>query len=131
MTSAEPTETSPLLSKPATNYLEAGDAPNGPLPTSTEDHPSAINEHANGSTKDSQGSDPERQDGVDTDRIHQYEGMPEVKQRLKYIVPAIAVGVSSSFIDSEKIDFDSSTRSFSQLVIKPSLCRATARSGAS
>ena len=97
MTGAEPTETSPLLSNPATNYLEAGDAPNGPLPTSTGDHDPATNGHANGSTKDNQEQDPERQDGVDNERVHQYEGMPEVKQRLKYIVPAIAVGVRSPF----------------------------------
>ena len=100
MTCAEPTETSPLLSKPTANYLEAGDAPNGPLPTSTEDHDPTTNGHANGSTKDNQEGDPERQDGVDNDRVHQYEGMPEVRQQLKYIVPAIAVGVSSPFLST-------------------------------
>ena len=97
MTHTKPTETSPLLPKPATDYLEAGDAPNGPLPNGSEHHEASANGKANGSIKDDNHDDEERQQGVDSERVNQYEGMPEVKKQLKYILPAIAIGVSLFF----------------------------------
>ena len=77
---ASPTETSPLLATPTNPLPEPGDAPNGVLANGT----------ANGVVKP--GDDEERQAGAG-DRTPQYEGMPEVKKQLKYIVPAIAIGV--------------------------------------
>lgn len=64
---ADPSETSPLLSNPSTN---------------TDNH--------NGLAK--QVTDEETQDG-EADRDAQFEGLPEVKAKLKYIVPAVAIGV--------------------------------------
>ena len=82
----EPTETSPLLAKPGNVVPEPGDAPIGVLPTGN-----GVNGHLNGDVKS--GDDGESQG--EPDRITQYEGMPEVKAKLKYIMPAIAIGVRS------------------------------------
>ena len=80
----EPTETSPLLSKSANVIPEPGDAPVGALPTGN-----GVNGHQNGNRKP--GEDEETPG--EPDRNTQYEGMPEVKAKLKYIMPAIAIGV--------------------------------------
>jgi hypothetical protein len=82
----EPTETSPLLTKPVAVVPEPGDAPIGALPTGN-----GVNGHVNGLLKP--GDDEEIQG--EPDRSTQYEGMPEVKAKLKYIMPAIAIGVRS------------------------------------
>ena len=79
-----PTETSPLLAKPANVLPEPGDAPIGALPTGN-----GVNGHAYGGLK----SDDDGESQGDPDRETQYEGMPEVKAKLKYIMPAIAIGV--------------------------------------
>ena len=76
-------ETSPLLTKATNGDPERNDTSNGSVPAPVE---------ANGSTKPTE--DEEQHDAED--REGQYEGMPEVKQQLKYIVPAIAIGVSDS-----------------------------------
>ena len=75
----EPTETSSLLIKPAEVLPEAGDAPIGPLPYDVE---------ANGNGKP--GNDAERQQEEDP---MPYQGMPDVKKRMKYMLPAIGIGV--------------------------------------
>ncbi len=82
------TETSPLLAKPIITLLESGDAPNGVLPNGGS---------SNGTLDDppKPGEDEERQ-ANDGERSPQYEGMPEVKKKLKYIVPAVAIGVCHS-----------------------------------
>lgn len=67
---SEPTETSPLL-QDAVPDASSGVAPEGPL----ED----------GATLERQGSIQGRQ--------KQYEGLPEVRKQLKYIVPAVGIGV--------------------------------------
>lgn len=85
---ANPSETSPLLGRPASTLLEPGDAPDGIRPNGT-----FSNGTAGAPAKPD--DDEERQAG-DADRSPQYEGMPEVKKRLKLIVPAIAIGVCSS-----------------------------------
>ncbi len=111
----EPTETSPLLAKPG-NVPEPGNAPFGVLPT---EH--GVNVHANGDAK--LGDDGESQG--EPDRITQYEGMPEVKAKLKYIMPAIAIGVCSptSQMDSQLIR----PRYFFPLETRPSLYQAMQR----
>ncbi|MCJ1341756.1 hypothetical protein MMC09_007053 [Bachmanniomyces sp. S44760] len=78
----EPTETSPLLSSSIIGNFEAGDAPEGPLPNGTES-----NGHDSKSINDPEGQD------EDESATEQYQGMPEVKAKLKYIVPAIAIGI--------------------------------------
>lgn len=83
--SSNPTETSPLLANPVSTAFEPGDAPVGvrPIgPTSNGDIDSPIKP----------GDDEERR-GEDDEGGQRYEGMPEVKKKLKYIVPAIAIGV--------------------------------------
>ena len=82
MSNDEPTETSPLLSKLPAAALEPGDAPEGALP------------FINGHDQIKAGNDDVERQDVEHDRAVQYEGLPEVKKRLKYIVPAVAVGVS-------------------------------------
>ncbi|MCJ1431833.1 hypothetical protein MMC27_001188 [Xylographa pallens] len=84
MPANKPTESSPLLSGASTAYLEPADAPEGILSDS-----GSINGYPN---KLSQDGDEERQ-APETQRGAQYEGMPEVKKQLKYILPAIAVGI--------------------------------------
>lgn len=78
----EATETSPLLAKSSVpepvafpNDTTSGAAANGrtredPKPTEDEENPTE-----------------------DGDRAGQYEGMPEVKAKLKYILPAVGIGV--------------------------------------
>ena len=85
-TRPEPTETSPLLGQPDQNkqLVDPGDgiAPAGPVPyddTDVED------------TED--GGALERQTTNGSNFKHQ--GLPEVRKRMKYIFPAIAIGVSS------------------------------------
>ncbi len=77
-------ETTPLLPKATEVHPESGDAPEEILPSTTEP-----NNHTNGSTKS---QDEERQDD-EGDREVQFKGMPDVRNRLKYILPALAIGV--------------------------------------
>ena len=51
------------------------------------------------------GAEVERQVS-DDDPSKQYQGMPEVKQRLKYIFPALAIGVSISYCIELRKDWD-------------------------
>jgi len=78
------TERSPLLSESSTAVLEPGDAPEGPLACS------------NGNYKSIPGDEDEERQDAQNERAVQYEGLPEVKKQLKYILPAIAIGVSPS-----------------------------------
>ena len=81
-------ETSPLLPKPTNLLPEPADAPNGALPNGTNN-----NDH----THDDNKSVNEEEASIDQDgRERQYQGMPEVKKQLKYIVPAVAIGVWSA-----------------------------------
>lgn len=78
-------ETSPLLPKPTNLLPEPADAPNGALPNGANgnDHTHDVNKSVN-----------EEEASTDQDgRERQYQGMPEVKKQLKYIVPAVAIGV--------------------------------------
>ncbi|KAL9004997.1 MAG: hypothetical protein Q9188_002211 [Gyalolechia gomerana] len=87
----EPTETSPLLHKTSDSHPEARDAPNGALPDG-----SGTDWQTNGAVK--QHDDEESQD-----HVTQYQGMPEVKAKLKYILPAIAIGIFLSAADQTLI----------------------------
>jgi hypothetical protein len=82
LNNAQPNETSPLLPKPDDNTALAidpgnGIAPGGPIP---QDH------------DEQDGGDIERQTSNGDTSKHQ--GLPEVRKRMKYIFPAIAIGVS-------------------------------------
>lgn len=80
-----PSETSPLLPNTTDGQRGPSDAPNGSLRSGT-----TFNGHANGPGKHIDGDRPQESQ----DREAQYEGMPDVKERLKYIVPAVSIGVS-------------------------------------
>lgn len=84
-----PSETTPLLCHQPEVLPEIGDAPNGSLPNST-------NGQACGSVKG--GTDEESQNDAS-----EYQGMPEVKAKLKYILPAIAIGIFLSAADQTLI----------------------------
>lgn len=82
--SSGPTETSPLLSR-ADRGLEQVDPE--PIDAGTE----SLDEDDD--LDDGQdGGDVERQ--ISNQSVVKYQGMPEVKKRMKYIFPAIAIGVS-------------------------------------
>ncbi|MCJ1373392.1 hypothetical protein MMC20_004620 [Loxospora ochrophaea] len=87
MEPSQPSETSPLLAKPVSVLPDPGDAPAGILPNGVD-----INAEANGSSKP--GNDQESQSQDDQgDRKGQYQGMPEIKKKLKYILPAMSIGI--------------------------------------
>jgi hypothetical protein len=85
-----PTETSPLIPKPDQDHYvdpSAGIAPGG---AQTYDE-----------RGESSGENPEeREDGGDIERqisngdTVKHQGMPDVQEKMKYIFPAIAIGVS-------------------------------------
>ena len=79
----EATETSPLLAK--SSAPDPVGAANGIPPSAAE---------ANGHRREDQkpAEDAESQPS-DAERAAQYEGMPDVKAKLKYILPAIGIGV--------------------------------------
>lgn len=74
--SSEATETSPLLPDAG-----SGVAPEGPS-----------NNASSNSNNNEDGATLERQDSI-AGRQKQYEGLPEVRKQLKYIVPAVGIGV--------------------------------------
>lgn len=78
------TETSPLLGKPNAQAVDPGDgiAPAGPEPYDETDVEDIENER-----------DLERQPS--NGETFKHQGLPEVRKRMKYIFPAIAIGVSS------------------------------------
>ncbi|KAL8966523.1 MAG: hypothetical protein Q9197_005931, partial [Variospora fuerteventurae] len=87
----EPSETSPLLRKlsyvpPEPEHEADGSLPKG---SSTDGQTDDLSKH---------GGDEESQDYVT-----EYQGMPEVKEKLKYILPAIAIGVFLSAADQTLI----------------------------
>ncbi|KAK4547157.1 hypothetical protein LTR36_001378 [Oleoguttula mirabilis] len=83
------TETSPLLSKDLVQAVEPGDGITAPLNGSLE-----ANGKLPGAPTDGEGL--ERQPSLE-DRAKQYEGMPNVQ--LKYIIPALAIGVFMAAAD--------------------------------
>ena len=80
-----PTETSPLLagvSSPG-EHIQSGEATIGPL---------AGENNGNGNFKP-RDDEANRTENIDGARESQFEGMPEVKKQLKFIVPAVGIGV--------------------------------------
>ena len=88
----QPTETSALIAREdeATQPIEpgAGIAPEGPTDHSTTSHGTFA---PNGSP-DGDAEILERQTSAQ-DRQKQHEGLPEVKKQLKYILPALSIGI--------------------------------------
>ena len=86
-----PTETSPLISSDGVASIEpsVGVAPEGPEDHSAGDHGTF---EGNGEPINDDGASLERQESLQ-DRLKQYEGMPEVKKQLKYILPALGIGI--------------------------------------
>ena len=116
----EPSEASPLLGGPPLliNYLEAGDAPNGPLPSNVQ-----AQGHALGNSRLGEGEDESEHGQQETSaEPNHYDGMPEVKKQLKWIFPAISLGVSiSSTHDIRLVKVWRCFRYSCLLVIKQSL----------
>jgi hypothetical protein len=81
----QPSETSPLLPKPSDTTPYATDPSGGIAPGGPEI--SGID--------DQDGGDIERQTSNGDNSKHQ--GLPEVRKRMKYIFPAIAIGASMIF----------------------------------
>lgn len=81
--STRPTETSPLLPKPNRQPSES---------TTPLVHPCDGVTPKDAAHED--GGDIERQ--VSNGDTSKHQGLPEVKRRMKYIFPAIAIGVSST-----------------------------------
>ena len=82
------TETSPLLAKPTAPLPDVAVTPNIILPSEIE-----TTQDRSG---DSKSVEDEESQNNGKDRAHQYEGMPDVKAKLRYIVPAIGIGVKLS-----------------------------------
>ena len=84
----EATETSPLLIKPTAVLPDPGITPNSVTPSEI------------GATghqyRDTKPAEDEESQTNEEGRGHQYEGMPDVKAKLGYIVPAVGIGVRPS-----------------------------------
>lgn len=81
----EATETSPLLAKPTSTLPDPGLTSNG-IP------PGEIGATAQ-PNEDSEPAEDEESQSNGKGGAHQYQGMPDVRARLRYIVPAIGIGV--------------------------------------
>jgi hypothetical protein len=84
------TETSPLLSHTSDAYEQPRRAID-PRTSVIHDEADTCDEHtSSGSSEDDGGSVERRASNGDTSK---HQGMPEVKKRMKYIFPAVAIGV--------------------------------------
>ena len=79
------TETSPLLAKPTTTLSDLSITSNTIPPSNIE---ATAHQDA-----DSKSVEDEESRSNSKDRLHQYQGMPDVKAKLRYIVPAVGIGV--------------------------------------
>lgn len=88
----QPTETSALLPKnqPQVNPVDPGDgiAPDAPL----------ANGVVGNGTVEGDGGDLERQTSA-ADRQKQYEGIPDGEKKMRFIFPAVAIGIFLSAAD--------------------------------
>ena len=82
-----PSETSPLI--PNSRSTPQSPAPNGIIPNDVGSNGQA--------REDNKSVDEEEAYNDEEGRERQYQGLPEVKKQLKYIVPAIAIGVWLGF----------------------------------
>lgn len=98
-TQSEPSETSPLLGKPSQNG-QLVDPSDGIAPAGPE---------VNDDTDVEEGHD-----GQDLERLpsngsaFKQQGLPEVRKRMKYIFPAIAIGVSSTMNIAPRVQAEKS-----------------------
>ena len=84
----EATETSPLLAQSTITLPDPGLTPNSIPPSEIE-----VTGHRNGESKP---AEDEESHSISKDRAQQYQGLPEVKAKLRYIVPAVGIGVRPS-----------------------------------
>ena len=84
----EATETSPLLAQSTVAPPDSALTPNG-VPPNQAGVTVPQNEHSKPLEDEESQTDGE-------DRGHQFEGMPDVKEKLWYIVPALGIGVRPS-----------------------------------
>ena len=84
----EATETSSLLAKPTAASLDPHLTPNNVPPSGT-----GALRHQN---RDPKPAEDEESQSNGENRGHQYEGIPDVKAKLWYIVPAVGIGVRLS-----------------------------------
>ena len=89
-------ETSPLLQKPVSP--SGSEAPDDIPPDST-----SPNGYGSGDNKPTGDEESHADSG---ERAAQYEGMPEVKAKLKYILPAIGIGVHGFVRLKSSLDTD-------------------------
>ena len=91
---ATASETTPLLAQPEADLLDAGNgiAPEGPHVN--DERNNEISNEADDSPLEGQYSQQDPQN-----RSDEYEGLPEVRKQLKYIFPAIVIGVYLSAAD--------------------------------
>ena len=83
-------EQEPLLAsgKPVPHYVESGGSAVGPISNGIERHT-----ESNGAVKTTQPEeDPEGQQPGEA-REAQFKGMPEVRKQMKFILPALSIGV--------------------------------------
>ncbi len=86
----EATEDSPLLGQPESSPNAAGEDCSGTITNAGD-----VNGVQNGSRKPAEDEESQRDGG---EGATQYQGMPEVKAKLAYILPAISVGVCRFWI---------------------------------
>ena len=86
----EATETSPLLAQSTTTLPDPALTPNSIPPSESEIEATA---HRGGESKT---AEDEESHSISNDRAQQYQGLPEVRAKLRYIVPAIGIGVRPS-----------------------------------
>lgn len=84
----EATETSPLLRGTSKARPDSDDAPPGSRPSGSGNYNGAAKVNDEEQVKD---------------HVSEYQGMPDVKARLKYFLPAIAIGVFLSAADQTLI----------------------------
>ena len=82
-----PSETSPLIPK-SKSTLPQSPAPNGTVSNGVSSNGPA--------QEDNKSVDDEQAHSDEEGRERQYQGLPEVKKQLKYILPAVAIGVGLS-----------------------------------
>ncbi len=85
-------ETTPLLPEAGGSIRspETGEPAIGPLPPAGPEN-GLVNGQSNGAAK--AGDEEENPEAVNGARENQFEGMPEVMAQMKYILPAVSIGV--------------------------------------
>ena len=110
----ELTEDSPLLSESYTVAYERDVSSN------------TTSLNSNGLAKVLAGGEDEERLDAQSERVTHYEGLPEVRKQLKYIIPAIAIGVRTlKHTTRYKEETLMCARYFFPLATRRSLCRVT------